>query len=103
MRRLFVTVVLVAWVVATAGADWVQHDGYRVRAVAPAQPGKTGFTLMAPGVTSVTFTNELSDELAAQNQIRMNGSGVALGDVDGDGLWDIYVWGWEGPTALYRN
>src|SRR5437868_15450910 len=86
---------------AFAASDWVQHDGYRTRSVSPAGSGKTGFTLMAPAVTSVTFTNELSDELAAQNQIRMNGSGVALGEVVGDGLCDIHFWGLEGPNALY--
>jgi len=45
--------------------------------------GQAGFTLMDPARTGLNFTNTLSDENAAQNQIRLNGSGVALGDVDG--------------------
>lgn len=33
----------------------------------------------------------------------MNGSGVALGDYDGDGLCDIYLCNLNGTNALYRN
>src|SRR5207248_3417667 len=43
------------------------------------------------------------DAKAAENQIRLNGSGVALGDVDRDGLCDIYLCRLEGANALYRN
>lgn len=58
---------------------------------------------MRPEETGVTFTNVLSDARAAENQIRLNGSGVALGDIDGDGWCDIYLCGLEGPNRLYRN
>ena len=44
-----------------------------------------------------------ADASAAENQIRQNGSGVALGDVDGDGLCDIYLCRLEGHNVLYRN
>src|SRR5439155_1765002 len=40
---------------------------------------------------------------AAKNRILENGSGVALGDVDGDGWCDIYFCRTEGPNVLYRN
>src|SRR5439155_21080141 len=40
---------------------------------------------------------------AAKNRILENGSGVALGDVDGDGWCDIYFCRLEGPNVLYRN
>lgn len=65
--------------------------------------GKAGFTLMPPEITGVWFTNTLSPEHAAENQIRLNGSGVALGDVDGDGWCDLFVCACEQPPALYRN
>ena len=65
--------------------------------------GQAGFTLMDPALTGLNFTNTLSEENAAQNQIRLNGSGVALGDVDGDGLCDIFVCSLEGHVALFRN
>ncbi|MFZ9856646.1 MAG: FG-GAP repeat domain-containing protein, partial [Limisphaerales bacterium] len=49
------------------------------------------------------FTNVLSDLEVAQNRLREVGSGVALGDVDGDGWTDLYLCRMAGPNALYRN
>jgi hypothetical protein len=51
----------------------------------------------------LVFSNHLSDASAAKNRILENGSGVALGDVDGDGWCDIYLCRLEGPNVLYRN
>src|SRR5436309_1550687 len=65
--------------------------------------GKPGFTLMPATSTGVNFTNVLSDAHAAENQIRLNGSGLALGDVDGDGLCDIYLCGLDNHNVRYRN
>jgi hypothetical protein len=65
--------------------------------------GQAGFTLLDPAQTGLDFTNTLSEENASGNQIRLNGSGVALGDVDGDGWCDIFVCSLEGHVALYRN
>ncbi|MDP6794208.1 MAG: FG-GAP-like repeat-containing protein [Verrucomicrobiota bacterium] len=38
-----------------------------------------------------------------QNQVYLNGSGVALGDVNGDGRCDIYMCGLDSPNHLYLN
>src|SRR5437870_6334829 len=65
--------------------EWQKGDGFRSATVPLPASGKTGFTLLPESVTSIAFTNYLSDASAAENQIRLNGSGVALGDVDGDG------------------
>jgi hypothetical protein len=62
-----------------------------------------GFHLLPAAETGVPFSNMLSDQNASDNQILLNGSGVALGDIDGDGLPDIYFCGLDGPNALYRN
>jgi len=62
-----------------------------------------GFTRLPPGTTGVAFTNTLPDAVAAANQIRLNGSGVALADVDGDGRCDVYLCSLDGRNALFRN
>src|SRR3989442_8098880 len=87
-----------------AGAfDWQLSGDFRSAPLPVSRSGKSGFTRLPPSLTGITFTNHLADNTAAQNQIRLNGSGVALGDVDGDGRCDIYFCQMEGPNALYRN
>ncbi len=53
--------------------------------------------------TGITFTNLLAESRSLTNQIYLNGSGVAAGDVDGDGWCDLYFCSLDGPNALYRN
>src|SRR5687768_253078 len=65
--------------------------------------GKAGFSQLAATETGITFSNVLSDAAVAKNQIYLLGSGVALGDVDGDGKCDLHVCRLEGPNVLYRN
>jgi hypothetical protein len=83
--------------------DWQAEKGCRWVALAIPDAGKTGFTLLPPEATGVRFTNQLADASSALNRILENGSGVALGDVDGDGWCDIYLCRLEGDNALYRN
>jgi enediyne biosynthesis protein E4 len=93
------------WLLTTASAalDWHEGAGYRSAVLRDPGGAQPGFTRMPPSRTGVTFTNPLSDARAAENQIRLNGSGVALGDIDGDGWIDIYLCRLEGENALYRN
>ncbi len=65
--------------------------------------GKTGFTLMKPEQTGVWFTNVLQGDAYLTNAVAHNGSGVALGDVDGDGWTDIYLCSLQGRNRLFRN
>ncbi|MBI3415103.1 MAG: VCBS repeat-containing protein [Verrucomicrobia bacterium] len=83
--------------------DWQSAAGHRSAAVNVLQTGKTGFTLLPAAITGIQFSNQLSEVKAAENQIRLNGSGVALGDIDGDGRCDIYLCRLEGGNVLYRN
>jgi hypothetical protein len=53
--------------------------------------------------TGIRFTNHLSEDKALESSVRTSGSGVAAGDVDGDGWCDLYFCGMEAPNALYRN
>src|SRR6516225_6166664 len=76
-----------------ASFRWEQGEGFRSAALPILEKGKPGFTLMPASVTGITFSNILSDAKIAENQIRLNGSGVACGDVDEDGWCDVYFCG----------
>ncbi|MBL9174059.1 MAG: VCBS repeat-containing protein [Verrucomicrobiales bacterium] len=65
--------------------------------------GHTGFTLVPAASTGLQFTNRLSTERSLTNHILLNGSGVALGDVDGDGRCDVFLGGLGGGSALFLN
>ena len=65
--------------------------------------GRTGLTLLGPEATGLNFTNGLPEERQLANQILLNGSGVAAGDVDGDGRCDLFFAGLGGQSALFRN
>src|SRR5262245_48723883 len=88
---LLLLLCLLAWPGGAAELKWGTRAGLRTAAVQVPRTGKTGFTLLGEVQTGIGFTNQLADASAAENQIRQNGSGVALGDVDGDGRCDIYL------------
>jgi len=77
--------------------------GSSVRPLVVSPPGRPGFTIMRPETTGVSFTNRLALERSLTNHVLLNGSGVALGDVDGDGWCDVFLAGLDGGSALYRN
>jgi len=77
--------------------------GGRIGRLNPPVGNGPGFVPIPPATTGIAFTNSLSDADAANNRILENGSGIALGDVDGDGLCDLYLCRLGGPNGLYRN
>jgi hypothetical protein len=66
------------------GRPWQQGNGYRSAPLVVPSFGKTGFTALLATDLGITFTNQLSEARYTTNQIYLNGSGVAAGDVDGD-------------------
>ena len=82
---------------------WQPGPGCRFTALPVPAVGQPGFTFLQPNDTGITFSNRLSPAAVASNRLYEIGSGVALGDVDGDGWVDIYFCRLEGDNALYRN
>lgn len=90
----------------SVGADtraWIAKPGYRVAPLAVPATGKTGFTRLSPAETGIAFTNLLAESRSLTNHVLLNGSGVALGDVNGDGLPDLYFCRLDGPNRLFLN
>jgi hypothetical protein len=93
-------------VVVACGSEpppaWHQEAGYRWRDLR-VEPGSAGFTQMAGFRSGIRFENSVSEAALVSNRVLGQGAGVALGDVDGDGMVDIFLGKTEGCSALYRN
>ncbi len=66
------------------------------------------FSLLEPEKTGITFVNQLNDDpLTDWNVLSYqhfyNGAGVAVGDINNDGLPDLFFCGNEAPNKLYLN
>jgi enediyne biosynthesis protein E4 len=83
--------------------SWHQEAGYRWRELDVPDGGQPGFTHMEGSRSGITFQNQVSDSLLIGNRMLAQGAGVALGDVDGDGLVDIFLAKTQGCSALYKN
>ncbi|MBT5927177.1 MAG: VCBS repeat-containing protein [Verrucomicrobia bacterium] len=62
-----------------------------------------GFTPMPSNTVGIVWRNDLLPADAEQNRILENGSGVAAGDVNGDGFCDLYFATIEGSNHLHLN
>lgn len=86
-----------------AAPSWTARDTFRIAPLATPEKGSPGFVRLDPDVTGIPFANRISESRHLTNQVFLNGSGVAAGDVDGDGLTDLVLAGFDNPNALYRN
>ena len=83
----------VFWILGASGLEaqtWQAILGGRQRPLVVPTEGGTGFKAVPSARSGILFTNSLDGMRAITNQIFHNGSGVAAGDIDGDGLSDLY-------------
>ncbi|MEP7344457.1 MAG: CRTAC1 family protein, partial [Gemmatimonadaceae bacterium] len=98
MRRVLQLLCLTASLGALAGCDRAERSS--------GPPPAPLFELLAPDATGVTFANTLTErpDFNILNYLNYyNGGGVAVGDIDNDGLPDLYFSSNLGPNRLYRN
>jgi enediyne biosynthesis protein E4 len=76
----------------------------------PTDPGDELFTLMPESYTGAGFVNQLDYDAQLTKKFNIytyrnfyNGGGAALGDVNNDGLMDIFLTSNMGPNVLYLN
>ncbi len=100
---LLVGGLLAATAAGGKASEWVDGPGYRYVPLQLSGTTREGFLLLSPAQTGVAFTNSLAEQRHLTNQILLNGSGVAAGDVDGDGWCDLFFCGLGSQSRLYRN
>jgi hypothetical protein len=83
--------------------DWNMGNGFRSRALEVPREGKAYLQRMDPQATGLDFVTFISEEKGLENSLRTDGAGMAAGDVDGDGLCDLFFCGMENSPALFRN
>jgi len=67
---------------------------------------ETRFTLMPPDETGITFVNRLVEQDTLNildNEFVYNGAGVAIGDVNGDDLQDLFFAANQSASKLFLN
>ena len=99
---LFLGISFLSWRLLGA-ENWTVFPGGRWKEQSVIGRPSPGFQRLTPADTGVRFTNSLPIERYTTNQIYLNGSGVAAGDVDGDGRCDLFFAGLGGGSRLYRN
>ena len=104
LRALRLITLCVSLFVASCGSEpersWTNFEGYRLRPLLTAAGTGNGFTELP---NTIAFSNRVSTAAFVDNRHVVNGSGVAIGDVDGDSLSDIFLAGMEHHSTLHQN
>ncbi|MBK1875923.1 FG-GAP-like repeat-containing protein [Pelagicoccus mobilis] len=79
-----------------------QTDGQESTRLAPANSGTPGFSQIEPHTVGIDFAGAQAREQLDRTLYIENG-GVATGDINQDGLPDIFLCGLDGSSRLYTN
>jgi len=102
-RSIFLMLGCVSIALQLSSQSWEEGDGFSSLSASAVSGDSQGFSLIESGRTGLDFTNSLVSDRGLRNQILLNGSGVAAGDVNGDGLCDLYFCGLDRPNMLFIN
>jgi enediyne biosynthesis protein E4 len=104
-KLLLIPVVFILFAGCKSNNDlyWIVGDGYHYAELRTSWFGSAGFELVNQSETDISFTNTVTMDGLLRNRHYMNGSGVAVADINGNGLVDIYFASLEGPNKLYEN
>ncbi|MBX3732248.1 MAG: VCBS repeat-containing protein [Verrucomicrobiae bacterium] len=95
------------WVVAAAAlvAGTLGLRGATLTRLSAPEPAsqRAGFHRLDPAQTGITFAHRIPVSRHLTNQMLLDGAGVALGDVDGDGRPDMFLAATDGGSQLWRN
>lgn len=83
--------------------QWNEADDHRWAELPNSFWDNTGFKKISSSVTGIEFNNKLNGQDIIENRNLANGSGVAAGDINGDGFVDLYFTSMKGPNKLYIN
>lgn len=108
MVKYLLLVVLTITVIGcsrSAKLEWHQEEQYRWAELTSGffDGEGSGFISLSPSHTNIAFSNDITEQELSENRHYLNGSGVAAGDIDGDGLVDLYFAGLKNPNKLYKN
>lgn len=91
----------------SATLQWQQEEQYRWAEITTTtgffEIEGLGFRMIPSSQSNITFANDITEKELSENRHYLNGSGVAAGDVDGDGLVDLYFAGLKNHNRLYKN
>ncbi len=93
-------------VIAIAFTGCQKKKSPEEESIPAATPAQTLFTLLSPAKTGVTFSNTLTEGLntnVLMYEYFYGGGGVAVGDLNNDGLPDVYFTANMATNRLYLN
>ena len=99
MSKALVVSILLVFLFSCSGGD-------KNKNLTSSQPVKTPFSLVSNAQTHINFKNKMHEDLYfnfLNYPYVYNGGGVAVGDINNDGLEDIYFTSNEGTNKLYLN